>query len=44
MTEIVCAIICGILALIALVISVRSFKEKGFLFNNAYTFSDGCTR
>jgi len=36
MTEIVCAIICGILALIALVISVRSFKEKGFLFNNAY--------
>lgn len=44
MTEIVCAIICGILALIALVISVRSFKEKGFLFNIAYTFSDGCTK
>ena len=39
MTEIVCAIICGILALIALVISVRSFKEKGFLFNNAYIWA-----
>ncbi len=36
MHKIICAIICGVLALISLVISVMSFKEKGFLFNNAY--------
>lgn len=39
MIEIVCAVICGIFALIALVISIRSFKNKGFLFNNAYIWA-----
>ncbi|MBE6639882.1 MAG: DUF3784 domain-containing protein [Ruminococcaceae bacterium] len=39
MTRIICAIICGIFALIALIISIRSFKEKGFLFNNAYIWA-----
>ena len=39
MKEIIAAIICGILAIIYLVISIMSFKEKGFLFNNAYIWA-----
>jgi len=33
------AVICGIISLAALVISIRSFQEKGFLFNNAYIWA-----
>ena len=33
------AIVCGALALFALVISVCSFMEKGFPLNNAYIFA-----
>lgn len=39
MKEIIVAIVCGILAIIYLVISIMSFKEKGFLFNNAYIWA-----
>ncbi len=33
------AVICGLISLAALVISIRSFQEKGFLFNNAYIWA-----
>ena len=36
MTALTYSIICGILSLVCLVISIMQFKEKGFLFNNAY--------
>ncbi len=39
MTELVVAIICAILALVSLIISIRQFQEKGFLFNNAYIWA-----
>lgn len=39
MAKIICAVICGILALISLAIGIISFLEKGFLFNNAYIFA-----
>lgn len=39
MKEILGAIVCGILSVISLIISIRSFKEKGFLFNNAYIWA-----
>lgn len=39
MKETIGAIVCGILAVISLIISIRSFKEKGFLFNNAYVLA-----
>ena len=39
MFEIICAIICGALSLISLIISVMSFMERGFLFNNAYIWA-----
>lgn len=39
MTELIGAIICVIIAIITLTISIRSFKEKGFLFNNAYIWA-----
>ena len=39
MKEIIAAIICGVLAIIYLVISIMSFKEKCFLFNNAYIWA-----
>jgi len=39
MAEIITAIICAVIALVSLVISIRSFKEKGFLFNNAYIWA-----
>lgn len=39
MVEIIGAVFCVVIALIALFISVRSFKEKGFLFNNAYIWA-----
>ena len=39
MFEIICAIICGALSLIPLIISIMSFMERGFLFNNAYIWA-----
>ncbi len=39
MAEILCAIVCGIFAVISLIISVMSFMEKGFLFNNTYIWA-----
>ena len=39
MANIITAVICGALALAALVISILSFCEKGFLFNNAYLWA-----
>ena len=39
MTEIIGGILCAGIAVITLVISIRSFKEKGFLFNNAYIWA-----
>lgn len=39
MTEIIGAIVCGILSVISLIISIRSFNEKGFLFNSAYIWA-----
>ena len=39
MTGIISGIVCSILAIGAFVVSFRSFKEKGFLFNNAYLYA-----
>lgn len=39
MKEIVVAIILFIISIGAFIISIRSFKEKGFLFNNAYLYA-----
>lgn len=39
MEEIVSVIIFLIVSIGAFIISVRSFKEKGFLFNNAYLYA-----
>ena len=39
MTELIRAIICGVLAIACLIISITQFKEKGFLFNNAYIWA-----
>ena len=39
MFEIICAIICGALSLIFLIISIMSFMKRGFLFNNAYIWA-----
>lgn len=39
MTEIICAIICFVLSIGAFIISICSFKEKGYLFNNAYIYA-----
>ena len=39
MELLVWAIISGILAIVFLVISIMQFKEKGFLFNNAYIWA-----
>ncbi len=39
MTEIICAIFCGAIAIGCAIISVLQFCEKGFLFNNAYIWA-----
>ncbi len=39
MAEILCAMAGGIFAVICLIISIMSFMEKGFLFNNAYIWA-----
>jgi len=39
MVKMIRAILCIILSALSLIISVRSFKEKGFLFNNAYIWA-----
>lgn len=44
MGKIICAIFCGILAIACLIIGVMSFREKGFLFNNAYIWASKTER
>ena len=39
MEELIGAIICAVFALACFIISVMQFKEKGFLFNNAYIWT-----
>jgi hypothetical protein len=39
MTDIITAIILIAISIFACVISIRSFMEKGFLFNNAYIYA-----
>ena len=39
MEELTGAIICAVFALACFIISVMQFKEKGFLFNNAYSWA-----
>ena len=39
MTGIISGIVCSILAIGVFIVSFRSFKEKGFLFNNAYLYA-----
>lgn len=40
MVEIIVSCILFLVAAVAFIISVRSFCEKGFLFNNAYLYAD----
>ncbi len=39
MKEIISASILFIISVVAFVMSIRSFREKGFLFNNAYLYA-----
>lgn len=39
MAEIIGAIISACIALVTLIISIKSFQEKGFLFNNAFLYA-----
>ena len=39
MLEIIVSIVLFTLSALAFFISIRSFKEKGFLFNNAYIYA-----
>ncbi len=39
MTAIITGIVCSILSIGAFIVSFRSFREKGFLFNNAYLYA-----
>lgn len=39
MAEIIAAIICSIFSIGSFIISIRSFMEKGYLFNNAYLYA-----
>lgn len=39
MATLIWAIICSVLAIVCLMISIMSFNEKGFLFNNAYIWT-----
>ena len=39
MSELIWAIICGVLAVTFSIIGIMQFKEKGFLFNNAYIWA-----
>lgn len=39
MGELVTAIIIALIAAVCCVISIRQFREKGFLFNNAYLYA-----
>lgn len=38
--EFIWAIICAVLAIVCLIISIMSFNEKGFVFNNAYIWAN----
>ncbi|HCT90649.1 MAG TPA: hypothetical protein DF613_04585 [Lachnospiraceae bacterium] len=39
MAEIIAAIICFVFSIGSFIISIRSFMEKGYLFNNAYLYA-----
>lgn len=39
MAELVWAIVSGALAIVSMIISIMSFNEKGYLFNNAYIWA-----
>ncbi len=39
MEELIGAIICSIFAVVCIIICILQFKEKGFLFNNAYIWA-----
>lgn len=39
MTDIIVAVVLFLIAVAAFVMSIRSFLEKGFLFNNAYIYA-----
>lgn len=39
MAKIIVTLIAALLSVICLVISIRQFKEKGFVFNNAYLYA-----
>ena len=39
MAETIGAVVCGLISVVAFFISIRSFQEKGFLFNNAYIWA-----
>ncbi len=39
MEEIIAAIVVFLISFVSFIISIRSFKKKGFLFNNAYIFA-----
>ncbi len=39
MKEIILAVILGLLSIVCFIMSFRSFREKGFLFNNAYLYA-----
>ncbi len=39
MVEIIGAVVCALFSIVAFFISIRSFQEKGFLFNNAYIWA-----
>ncbi|MBQ6809618.1 MAG: DUF3784 domain-containing protein [Clostridia bacterium] len=39
MENIICAVVLFVISIIPFVISFRSFKERGFLFNNAYIYA-----
>lgn len=39
MAELIWAVICGVLTVFCLAVSVMSYREKGFLFNNLYIWA-----
>lgn len=44
MAEWIWAMICAVLAIACLIISIMSFRERGFLFNNAFIWASGQER
>ncbi len=44
MAELIWAVISGVLGLACMIISICQFREKGFLFNNAYIWASKAER